>query len=715
MAATPSVSVDWDDDGDFGDTGEDITSRALDRSKVKIRTGRDQAQALSPVAAGEAGLEINNHSRDYSPENGSSPLAGNVLPGRTVLIDSSLAGTSDTYTGRTEASGWGTSTSGHTWTTAGGVASNYAVSGGVGTITMTSVNVSRRASLAATDPTCVARATISIDATAAGAPIRTAVIPRATTLADDHQRGQLSWDTDGTLTLSLVERVGGTDSTLASYELGAYTATNQWVLEVETDGERLRGRAWLASGTMPDWQATATVASIITASEVGIRCILATGNTNTNPVITVDDWSSALAPNLFTGHLDDLDVLPDADRRSVQVTCLDGLAKLRGVPVTTVLHRGVRTGDAIGLVLDAAGWPSTLRDLDSGATIIAWWWADDDDAYDMVKQLVASEGPPALLYSDGDGKIVFRDRHHRITRLASLTSRATFTTSGAEPRASSPMTYRAGWREIINTVAFTPVVRQLDGELSAVWSSTDTMSIADGQTITVVAVASTPFWGAVTPQASVDYTLLSGTVTVTISRTSGQSTAVQVTASGGAAVLTGLQVRAYALATISTVQILAEDSVSTGKYGPRALPSSQNPVWAGVEDCKAIADLILGHRAERLPTVTITVKAANSTRQIQQLARRLSDRITITDDETGLNGDEFFIEQITHEIGAAGYHVTMFGCEKVRTPVATVFTFDVAGKGFDDGAFGATGMDNASTVFRFDTSGQGFNDGLFAT
>jgi hypothetical protein len=110
----------------------------------------------------------------------------------------------------------------------------------------------------------------------------------------------------------------------------------------------------------------------------------------------------------------------------------------------------------------------------------------------------------------------------------------------------------------------------------------------------------------------------------------------------------------------------------------------------------------VGLRSTRLPIVTFTVKNANQTRTTAQLTRNLSDRITVIDQETELN-DEFYIEQIRHTISDAGHrHDTQFGCERVISDIATVFTFGVAGKGFGSGAFGGASQLSPTNIFILD-------------
>src|SRR5574341_734563 len=115
----------------------------------------------------------------------------------------------------------------------------------------------------------------------------------------------------------------------------------------------------------------------------------------------------------------------DRGDRSAVITGLDGLALLRGAKISTELYEAQRTGTLVGVILDQVGWTAP-RDLDLGATHVPWWWASQADAFDLLAELLASEGPPSIAYVAPDGTFVFRDRHHRLLRAASLTSQAIF-------------------------------------------------------------------------------------------------------------------------------------------------------------------------------------------------------------------------------------------------------------------------------------------------
>jgi hypothetical protein len=416
---------------------------------------------------------------------------------------------------------------------------------------------------------------------------------------------------------------------------------------------------------------------------------------------------------LYNGYLDDLEIKPGINDRAVPVTCMDALGRMRGVQVSTPLYQAVRTGEAVGYVLDAVGWPADLRDLDPGASVLPFWWLDDADAFDALMQLADSEGPSALVTVDSQGRIVFRDRHHRLTRTQSLAVQSTWRSSGVEPCISDPVTYNHGWKEIVNSVSADVQLRTIAVNVSQVWSSQGLITVPAGTPVTVTAQGGTPFVGAISPVVGTDYTVVSGAVTVGISRTSGQSTVITLTSAGGA-VVQDLSLRAQAI-TSTTVTVSVEDAPSIARYGRKSLTDARLPTWTNPYDTLAILQLIVGRRSERLPTVTVTMRGAGSSLRLAEcLGRNLSDRVHLTESLTGLDSD-MFVEQISHAIGQGGLeHVTTFGLEKIPPVVSTPFTFDVVGRGFDDGRFAADGVDNPSTMFRFDTAGQGFDQGVFS-
>ena len=97
------VHVDWDDDGDFSDGGEDVSADVIDLTLEHFRdllSGHVEAARLE--------LKLRNNDHKYSPPNANSPLYGNLKPGRRVWVRSAYP-----YDGFTSSAG-GTRLGSHT-------------------------------------------------------------------------------------------------------------------------------------------------------------------------------------------------------------------------------------------------------------------------------------------------------------------------------------------------------------------------------------------------------------------------------------------------------------------------------------------------------------------------------------------------------------------------------------------------------------------------
>lgn len=82
--ATYVFEVDWNNDGVFTGTGENVTADLL---SIECRRGRDYASQLTGRAtAGRLTATLKNVNGDYSSFNSSSPIAGNIVPGRQVRL-----------------------------------------------------------------------------------------------------------------------------------------------------------------------------------------------------------------------------------------------------------------------------------------------------------------------------------------------------------------------------------------------------------------------------------------------------------------------------------------------------------------------------------------------------------------------------------------------------------------------------------------------------
>lgn len=284
-----------------------------------------------------------------------------------------------------------------------------------------------------------------------------------------------------------------------------------------------------------------------------------------------------------------------------------------------------------------------------------------------------------------------------------------------------PFGYEHGWRDIVNDVVFAVEERRPEANLTTVWESTTTISLSLGESVTVDVQTNEPFRDAQDIADGTDIVYTGAGVPVTLlSRRSGQSTTITITAAGGALTVTFLRLRARSVPVARTVLVAAADSTSITRHGQRTYP--EEAPWVNQHDAFAVAQLLLAAYAERRPTVSVRLVSCDLEHHLQIATRQISDLVTIRNSELGLFGD-FFIETVTHTLARmvgestcpGPVHYATFGCERTGVVVAqNPFTFDKAGAGFDDGVFDPGGTDDPDTVFIFDHATQGqFGFGRF--
>jgi len=203
--------------------------------------------------------------------------------------------------GRTASSSWGSTDTGQAWSTSGGASSDYAVAAGVGTHTLTSVDVSRRVFTDITYPNCDLYGSVTTSAAATGAPIYAGLTCRYIDI-DNLFQARLAFSTANVLTIAIVRRIGGAESVLASSTLSyTYTPGAYFRIRFQAQGARLRAKAWPVADVVetPEWQVTVSDGAHSSATSVGVRSILEVGNTNVSPVVSYDDLA-VVNPQRFT-------------------------------------------------------------------------------------------------------------------------------------------------------------------------------------------------------------------------------------------------------------------------------------------------------------------------------------------------------------------------------------------------------------------------------
>jgi len=435
---------------------------------------------------------------------------------------------------------------------------------------------------------------------------------------------------------------------------------------------------------------------------------------------------------IASGVIGGYEVDSNRGEKTFTAECTDAWTRLGETQLSTAVLQGQRTGDLIDFILDEIGWPASARSIDSGATLVPYWWADGVDAKTAMLDLVHSEGEPAIAYVR-NGVFTFRDRHHRLTRTASLTSQGTHThivpagPIGTDHKIlKDSFVYSHGLDRIIN-IATLEVTLRRPGREAVVWSNDDPIVLAASEVRTIIVRTDEPFLNMILPDEDLiylnegtfttDYTLASGSISWGLSRTSGQSAYLTMTAGGGGAVInTGLRIRATPLIEGATQKFTASDATSIAVYGESEWASPSAP-WAYYYDAQAIVEQMVATYSQPQPSVEFQIEGVLGSDTMARIeAAEIGDRITVRNDEIGLNAD-FHIEQLTHVVKKLGMRHTLTVAGQVCAPVqaATPFTFGVAGRGFNQGQFTAFAGNSPATMFRFNTAGQGFNQGVFAT
>lgn len=210
-------------------------------------------------------------------------------PGTVVMVD--------TFT--RVSSGWGTNDSGYTYTDSGGtVPGNYVVDGTTGSHVLDGVaDVSRVSTVSGPWSGTHQRIEASINVVPAGASIRATIIGNFTDTSN-YDFVDFRFATSGSLEIVIGNIVAGTSTNLTNVTVGAYGADQWWYLDADfsLDGE-IRAKAWPVGNAEPaGYQAQATAA--FSSGDIGLRSIRSSGNTNTDAVVSYEDYT--VSPSTWT-------------------------------------------------------------------------------------------------------------------------------------------------------------------------------------------------------------------------------------------------------------------------------------------------------------------------------------------------------------------------------------------------------------------------------
>lgn len=609
------MRIDWRGSGTFSQAG-DVVNADL-RPGVSTESGRDQSRALSPTAVGSMSFELNNLNRVYSPENGSSPIAGFVNPARDLWIDAVWQG--------------------RRYNLFRGYLDEYKVDPHpnvkrVNATALDALSLLKEVKVSTPlYPSIRTGEAIHAVLDSIGWPYnRRDIDLGATTLRWWFAEGQDAW----TVINDLV-KAEGPPALLTSSALGSISFRDR------------HHRLWTTLNNNPTFNA-------------GTAYWNAFGGT------------AAVDYSQYMRDRTSLKFTPDG------VTAIAGVAADRvlvGAGGQYTATAWMRCTQARTLSLNVNWYSSTgsyLSTSSLGIAVAANTWTYFLAEYTAPVGAFFGAIVPTMTGTPPASAVMYVDEARLM--LPWSVPRATWRDKGTEPCFSAPVEYDQGWRDVYNSISMSVDERKQAPFASVVWESETTYRVSAGTTMTIEVETSDPFYDAISPVPGEDFRVRSGSMTAGLSRTSGRTTEIYINAVSDC-VIDRLQLRAFPVTVARTYKIEREDAASIAMYGRKGWPDEDG--GATIEDVRAITGLILMQRAQRLPIFKVVMIGSNDARMAECMERNLSDRVTIIEGEVGINRD-FFIEQIRHDVPHGGlYHTTTFGLEAAPTGTVTdVFTFD---------------------------------------
>jgi hypothetical protein len=126
------------------------------------------------------------------------------------------------------------------------------------------------------------------------------------------------------------------------------------------------------------------------------------------------DPATSIEYPIFSGYITGYNYTQSRDTGVVSyttITAVDGfqLLNLSTVSTVTGATAGETTGNRINDILDTVGWPSSMRDVDTGLTTVQVDPATTRTALNALQTVATSEY--GALYMDALGQVVFQDRN----------------------------------------------------------------------------------------------------------------------------------------------------------------------------------------------------------------------------------------------------------------------------------------------------------------
>ena len=644
------IWVDWDADGIWGESDEDVTSDVLE---LHWKWGRELTRDRARPALLD--LALRNDGHKYSPPNGSSALSGNLKAGRRVWARFAYPYDDFTSSDGTDLAGRQVSVdSNFSWIKENTGANGFEIFG----------NQVRAITGGA------AQAIYTLDFGDADAYVGLKY-HRATNAhgglvlrfisTSDYLRIRFA----NTSTV-LEHVVSGTPTNIRSGD--ALSAGVNYFLELEMHGSSVRLLATdLDAGTavrkeILDGGGTAGNTS---ATRHGLWH---DGTADTDRWDEFGGWRS-----FFYGLVDSIVPQPGQMSQSCRIKAFDELQWLGDALVFNLISgTNLRADTLINNILTWAGFSFTDRELDTGRILIsteprALWRISAISAL-----YAAQDEEDGFIYIDGLGYLRLEESGHRNSSPHS-TSRATFQDTSSSSPYVSGLSWDDGSDGVENDITFRYHLEEDQG-LQEVWRLRDVPAIPAGETRDFLAESTA--YDVVdsirTPVSTTDYTAnsqpdgggtdMTADLTVSLPLTAdfqGKGTVVRVTNnhSTNTAYVTLLKLRAdQSYQDFESTIYRTEDSTSQNDHGKRSRVVDCRYIDT-YETARAVAQERLARKKYRKTRLNLTLPNGDQNNLMQMVHRVLSDRITLVYSDMGINED-FFIEHMELDVVARTGEVT---------------------------------------------------------
>ena len=390
------------------------------------------------------------------------------------------------------------------------------------------------------------------------------------------------------------------------------------------------------------------------------------------------------AGTLWRGYIDR--IIPKPSVKGLDTAVIEAIGPLGFVNLKRVslpMLVDTNAGTIIGSILDQAGWPTgtAYRDIDSATgTAPRRVWFNHVLALDALRQIEETEG--GFLRESGNGRIVFENRHRRMTSPYTA-SQATFTDSP-----TGTLVYMSVEQEDPLPFIFSEFIATVQpyttGALSTLWRLQDTGTLSPlipalGGAITLMAQYPNPSstvnaigvasW--TTPTATVDYNLftddagtgtnLNAAVALTL-ESFGEHLHFRFNNTGTAdAYLTFIQARGVPLFADAPIQIMATGTGTA--FGTRTYPNPSRFI-PNINEANRWGLWNLGIYQNPMVRYSMTYIANKDNAHLTQgILREISDRVTFI--STGTRGNlgvtrQMIIESMKHVIDGDRTHTVTY-------------------------------------------------------